>query len=223
MGNKLKRKAKKGKTVNIGEYTITLPAGTMIESFKKHISKAPYTTNRIADFLDAHSKRARQKIESGLSFSQREVDDMCEFYKYFMENYADDEGYVNNDIAELYEEKPYILQVIESFLDDDAASLCSLAPSPQWLTNDDEVGVQSADGVSDSHIYSLHSASRPRLSASTRLGDEPATASCHVRVQLHTGRLANKFDRGFPSVDDENCESLDDNEEIVRLSDILEN
>ena len=141
LGNKLKRQAKKGKTVNIGEYTITLPAGTMTESFKKYISKAPYTTSRIADFLDAHSKRARQKVESGLSFSQREIDDMCEFYKYFMENYADDEGYINNDIAELYEEKPYILQVIESFLDDDAASLCSLAPSPQGLTNDDEVGV----------------------------------------------------------------------------------
>lgn len=181
MGNKLKRKPKKGKTVNLGEYTITLPAGTMIESFKKHISKAPYTTNRIADFLDAHSKRARQKIESGLSFSQREVNDMCEFYKYFMENYADNEGYVDNDIAELYEEKPYILQVIESFLDDDAASLCSLAPD--------------ADGVSGSH----------------------------VRVQLPLDRRANEFDRGFPSVDDENCESLDDNEEIVRLSDILEN
>lgn len=30
----------------------------------------------------------------------------------------------------------------------DAASLCSLAPSPQGLTNDDEVGAQSADGVS---------------------------------------------------------------------------
>ena len=72
---------------------------------------------------------------------------------------------------------------------DDAASLCSLAPSPQGLTNDDEVRVQSADGVSDSH----------------------------VRVQLHTGRRANKFDnsafgfvtrfaslnnRGFPSVDE---------------------
>ena len=119
MGNKLKRKAKKGKTVNIGEYTITLPAGTMTESFKKYISKAPYTTSRIADFLDAHSKRARQKIESGLSFSQREVNDMCEFYKYFMENYADNEGYVDNDIAELYEEKPYILQVIELFFDND--------------------------------------------------------------------------------------------------------
>lgn len=140
MGNKLKRKPKKGKTVNLGEYTITLPAGTMTESFKKYISKAPHTTNRIADFLDAHSKRARQKVESGLSFSQREIDDMCEFYKYFMENYADGEGYVDNDIAELYEEKPYILQVIEAFFDDD-----------------------------------------------------------------------------------ENCESLDDNEEIVRLSDILEN
>lgn len=65
-----------------------------------------------------------------------------------------------------------------------------------------------ADGGSDSHIYS---------------GDEPATASYHIRVQLHTGRRANKFDRGFPSVDNENYESLDDNEEIVMLSDILEN
>ena len=55
----------------------------------------------------------------------------------------------------------------------DAASLCSLAPSPRGLTNDDEVGVQSADGVSDSH----------------------------VRVQLPPDRRANKFDRGFSSVD----------------------
>ena len=29
-----------------------------------------------------------------------------------------------------------------------------LSPSPQGLTNDDEVGVQSADGVSDSHACS---------------------------------------------------------------------
>ena len=42
----------------------------------------------------------------------------------------------------------------------DAASLCSLAPD--------------ADGVSNSH----------------------------VRIQLPTARLAYKFDRGFPSVDD---------------------
>ena len=56
----------------------------------------------------------------------------------------------------------------------DAASLRSLAPSPQGLTNDDEVGAQSADGVSDSR----------------------------VRVQLPSDRRANKFDRGFPSVDD---------------------
>lgn len=116
MSNKLKRKSKKGKTVNLGEYTITLPAGTM-KSFEKYLSETPYTTNRVADFLDAHSNRVRQKVESGQSFSQREVDEMCEFYKYFMENYADDEGYVNNDIAELHEEKPYILQVIESFFD----------------------------------------------------------------------------------------------------------
>ena len=117
MSNRLKRKSKKGKTVNLGEYTITLPAGTMTESFKKYLSETPYTTNRVADFLDAHSNRVRQKVESGQSFSQREVNEMCEFYKYFMENYTDDEGYVDNDIAELYEEKPYILQVIESFLD----------------------------------------------------------------------------------------------------------
>ena len=117
MSNKLKRESKKGKIINLGEYTITLPAGTMTESFKKYLSKTPYTTNRVADFLDAHSNRIRQKVESGQSFSQREVDEMCEFYKYFMENYADDEGYDDNDITELYEEKPYILQVIESFLD----------------------------------------------------------------------------------------------------------
>ena len=56
----------------------------------------------------------------------------------------------------------------------DAASLRSLAPSQPWMANDDEVGVQSADGVSDSH----------------------------VRVQLHLDWRPNKFDNGFQSVDD---------------------
>ena len=62
----------------------------------------------------------------------------------------------------------------DKFKSYDAASLCSLAPSPQGLTNDDEVGVQSANGASDSH----------------------------VRIQLPSDRWANKFDRGFPSVDE---------------------
>ena len=99
---------------------------------------------------------------------------------------------------------------------DDAASLCSLAPSPQGLTNDDEVGVQSADGVSDSHACSGNESS---LLANYHIYscDEPATASYHVRIQLPPDQLANKFDnsafgfvtrfaslndRGFPSVDE---------------------
>ena len=38
------------------------------------------------------------------------------------------------------------------------------------------------------HIYLQHLALRLRLSASTRLGDEPATASYHARVQLPSDR-----------------------------------
>ena len=34
-------------------------------------------------------------------------------------------------------------------LDNDSVNLRSPSPSPQGLTNDDEVGVQSVDGVSD--------------------------------------------------------------------------
>ena len=53
---------------------------------------------------------------------------------------------VEDDEKELITKK--MLIVLKSYKHQchDAASLCSLAPSPQGLTNDDEVGVQSADG-----------------------------------------------------------------------------
>ena len=71
----------------------------------------------------------------------------------------------------------------------DAASLRSLAPSlaeadkrshkaerstPQGLTTDDEVGVQSTDGVSDSRVH----------------------------VKLPSDRRESKFNRSFQSVDE---------------------
>ena len=51
---------------------------------------------------------------------------------------------------------------------------CARLHQARGLTNDDEVGVRSTDGVSNSL----------------------------VRVQLPSGRRASKFDRGFPSVDE---------------------
>ena len=56
----------------------------------------------------------------------------------------------------------------------DAASLRSLAPRPQGLTNDDEVGVQSTDGVPDSRVH----------------------------VKLPSDRRESNFNRSFPSVDE---------------------
>ena len=54
MSNKLKRKAKK-KTFDFGEYTISLPSGTMLESFIKYTAEEPWNIDRVTDFLDAHS------------------------------------------------------------------------------------------------------------------------------------------------------------------------
>lgn len=73
MSNKLKRKAKK-KTVDFGEYTISLPSGTMLESFIKYTAEEPWNIDRVTDFLDAHSARVRKKVEKNQSFSQQEMD-----------------------------------------------------------------------------------------------------------------------------------------------------
>lgn len=257
MSNKLKRKSKKGKTVNIGEYTITLPAGTMTKSFKKYLSEAPYTTNRVADFLDAHSKRVRQKVESGQSFSQREVDEMCEFYDYFMKNYTDD------DIAELYEEKPYILQVIESFFDYN-----DKMEKSDFLQTTSEVEQKEAEELVEKI---LSTGNNLIISGATPAGPifvsllEPVTSkdyddnekskmtllcACAALIR-HNGVLIisvisnegkakifgisgtelrewhemNKKEvEQYICIDDDgNYEPLDDEEEIVRLSDILEN
>ncbi len=59
MSNKLKRKAKK-KTFDFGEYTISLPSGTMLESFIKYTAEEPWNIDRVTDFLDAHSARVRK-------------------------------------------------------------------------------------------------------------------------------------------------------------------
>ena len=74
MSNKLKRKAKK-KTFDFGEYTISLPSGTMLESFIKYTAEEPWNIDRVTDFLDAHSARVRKKVEKNQSFSQQEMDE----------------------------------------------------------------------------------------------------------------------------------------------------
>lgn len=78
---------------------------------------------------------------------------------------------VEDDEKELITKK--MLIVLKSYKHQchDAASLCSLAPSPQGLTNDDEVGVQSADGVSRPSMTeqkSIKSAEMRRANVSKR-------------------------------------------------------
>ncbi|RHU79595.1 hypothetical protein DXC27_20710 [Ruminococcus sp. OM08-7] len=116
MSNKLKRKAKK-KTFDFGEYTISLPSGTMLESFIKYTAEEPWNIDRVTDFLDAHSARVRKKVEKNQSFSQQEMDEMYEFGEYFLDQYTNEEGYLNQEIAGCYDEMPFILQVILSYFD----------------------------------------------------------------------------------------------------------
>ena len=116
MSNKLKRKAKK-KTFDFGEYTISLPSGTMLESFIKYTAEEPWNIDRVTDFLDAHSARVRKKVERDQPFSQQEMDEINEFGEYFLDQYTDEEGYLDQKIAGCYDEMPFILQVILSYFD----------------------------------------------------------------------------------------------------------
>ncbi|WP_195659369.1 hypothetical protein [Blautia wexlerae] len=116
MSNKLKRKAKK-KTVDFGEYTISLPSGTMLESFIKYTAEEPWNIDRVTDFQDAHSARVRKKVEKNQSFSQQEMDEMYEFSEYFLDQYTDEEGCLDQEIADCYDEMPFILRVISSYFD----------------------------------------------------------------------------------------------------------
>lgn len=121
MSSKLKRKAKK-KVVNLGEYTVTLPAGNMTESFKKYMSAAPYSARRVADFLDAHSNRLRRLIKKEYKFTDNEKRELYAFYDYFVKNYAEG-GTAEMDLQDLYEEKPFVLQVIEDLMQAEGAAL----------------------------------------------------------------------------------------------------
>lgn len=116
MSNKLKRKAKK-KTFDFGEYTISLPSGTMLESFIKYTAEEPWNIDRVTDFLDTHSARVRKKVEKNQSFSQQEMDEMYEFGEYFLDQYTDEEGCLDQEIADCYDEMPFILRVISSYFD----------------------------------------------------------------------------------------------------------
>lgn len=116
MSNKLKRKAKK-KTFDFGEYTISLPSGTMLESFIKYTAEEPWNIDRVTDFLDAHSARVRKKVEKNQSFSQQEMDEIYEFGEYFLDQYTDEEGCLDQEITDCYDEMPFILRVISSYFD----------------------------------------------------------------------------------------------------------
>lgn len=89
----------------------------MLESFIKYTAEEPWNIDRVTDFLDAHSARVRKKVERNQSFSQQEMDEIQEFGKYFIEQYADEEGLLDQEIADCYDEIPFILRVISSYFD----------------------------------------------------------------------------------------------------------
>lgn len=76
----------------------------MLESFIKYTAEEPWNIDRVTDFLDAHSARVRKKVERNQSFSQQEMDEIQEFGKYFIEQYADEEGLLDQEIADCYDE-----------------------------------------------------------------------------------------------------------------------
>lgn len=89
----------------------------MLESFIKYTAEEPWNIDRVTDFLDAHSARVRKKVERNQSFSQQEMDEIQEFGEYFIEQYADEEGLLDQEIADCYDEIPFILRVISSYFD----------------------------------------------------------------------------------------------------------
>ena len=89
----------------------------MLESFIKYTAEEPWNIDRVTDFLAAHSARVRKKVERNQSFSQQEMDEIQEFGKYFIEQYADEEGLLDQEIADCYDEIPFILRVISSYFD----------------------------------------------------------------------------------------------------------
>ena len=89
----------------------------MLESFIKYTAEEPWNIDRVTDFLDAHSARVRKKVEKNQSFSQQEMDEMYEFGEYFLDQYTDEEGCLDQEIADCYDEMPFILRVISSYFD----------------------------------------------------------------------------------------------------------
>ena len=87
----------------------------MLESFIKYTAEEPWNIDRVTDFLDAHSARVRKKVEKNQSFSQQEMDEMYEFGEYFLDQYTDEEGRLDQEIADCYDEIPFILRVISSY------------------------------------------------------------------------------------------------------------
>ena len=81
------------------------------------------------------------------------------------------------------------MDVASTYTDDDSVNLRSPSPSPQGLTNDDNVGVQSVDGVSDS----------PYTSSNLRANRQP---DCSGSDCLQQSSPDGKPGRGLPSIDE---------------------
>ena len=81
--------------------------------------------------------------------------------------------------------------------DDEACEILESLPTemniPEGMTDPDEI----SDWLSDETGFCHDAASSRSLAP-----DADGVSDSHIRVQLPSDRQANKFDRGFPSVDD---------------------
>lgn len=81
--------------------------------------------------------------------------------------------------------------------DDEACEILESLPTemniPEGMTDPDEI----SDWLSDETGFCHNAASSRSLAP-----DADGVSDSHIRVQLPSDRQANKFDRGFPSVDD---------------------
>ena len=68
---------------------------------------------------------------------------------------------------------------------------------PSWLPAK-HLPLARSNPTSPIHMHKFHDAA----SLCSLAPDADGVSDSHVRVQLPLGRRANKFDRGFPSVDD---------------------
>lgn len=111
------KKIKKN-VVNFEERASILSNGNMSHAFKEYMKEEPGSSDRINRFMNVYCMRLKWFNENDHAYTENEIHGMLEFYDYFIKNYTNGSGLIEDSPICDNKNGLYVINEIESFLEE---------------------------------------------------------------------------------------------------------